>query len=56
MVVPFGMGMAGRSCFSVTPALAVALIPMKARAVGLPEVEIGQLAGTVTGTRNAPVG
>ena len=55
MVLPFGMGRAGRSCFSVTPGLAVALIPMKALAVGLAEVEIGQLAGTVTGTRNAPV-
>jgi hypothetical protein len=55
MVVPFGMGMAGRSCFSVTPALAVALIPMKVGTVGLPDVEIGQWAGTVTGTRNAPV-
>lgn len=40
----------------MTPAFAVALIPMKACTVGLPDVEIGQWAGTVTGTRNAPVG
>ena len=55
MVFEFGIPMAVASCLAVTPALPVALIRMKACAVGLCVVEILQFAATVTGTAIGPL-